>query len=59
MTTDPLAKKLAELKACQTAILSALDQLNKSFRDGGCVTSELIDRLEAAHIRQRDVMGLK
>lgn len=57
MTTDPLAKKLAELKAVQTRLNNAIERLEDHFRDYGCVRDDLIEAIKSAHIEQHKLMG--
>lgn len=57
MTTDPLAKKLQELKDAQVRVNYALERLNQHFQDHGCVREDLITELKNAHLSQLKAIG--
>lgn len=56
-TTDPLARKLADLKAAQQRLNNAIEKLGDHFQDHGCVREDLIAELRAAHIEQYKLIG--
>jgi len=57
MTTDPLAKKIQEIKAAQKQVAFAVDKLMDHLNDYGCLRDDLIENVKITHLAHKKSLG--